>query len=64
MLRKKLQIESELEEARHNEELLILWQTTIDAEEEADALAVKEVVYFYPYYLYFVFICLVFLVMN
>ena len=42
VLRRKLQVEAEAERIRHEEELLGAWQTTIDAEEEADTLETKE----------------------
>jgi hypothetical protein len=43
-LRKKLQAEAEREAAVHECELLELWQTMVDAEEEAAALEAKEMV--------------------
>lgn len=42
VVRRKLQIEAEAERIRNEEELLDAWQTTIDAEEEADTLETKE----------------------
>jgi hypothetical protein len=44
VLRKKLQLEAERECAQHEIELLELWQTMVDAEEEAAALEAKEIV--------------------
>lgn len=43
-LRKKLQVEADREAAGHECELLELWQTMVDAEEEAAVLEAKELV--------------------
>lgn len=43
-LRKKLQVETDREAAGHECELLELWQTMVDAEEEAAVLEAKELV--------------------
>ena len=41
LIRNKARVEEDLETSRHEQELLELWQTTVDAEEEADYLETK-----------------------